>query len=229
MALTCARSLPWFAREIGLDAAQPFFGLGLAVMADHRGKQADIVIVVAGPGAYLAAPFRVGKFFVGRYFALTDTVLRRVEDARPQGQPVPETFRMPVFGGHRCGHDVAFYRLGQACVDHFVEARDIDSDHQIGRAVAAFRLKPGDETFRCVDDIYLDPGFLGKGVEQVRFLVVTIGVNVHFPCGVSGGGCGDYSRDRRRHDGKNGKKAVFHPGNSLGERILHGSCWLTDI
>src|SRR5262252_1985568 len=46
----------WFLREIGFEAAEPFFGLGFAVMGDEGRKQRVVVNILAGADADLALP-----------------------------------------------------------------------------------------------------------------------------------------------------------------------------
>src|SRR2546422_11068606 len=53
----------WFLREIGLEAPEPLFGFGFAVVDDEGRKQCVVVNVLAGADADLALPFRVGEIF----------------------------------------------------------------------------------------------------------------------------------------------------------------------
>src|SRR5262245_30813568 len=70
-----------FLREIGFEAAEPFLGLGFAVMGDEGRKQCVVVNVLAGADADLALPFRIGQIFVVQR-SLLHAVLRGVDYAR---------------------------------------------------------------------------------------------------------------------------------------------------
>src|SRR5215813_14092251 len=78
----------WFLREIGFEAAEPFFGLGFAVMGDEGRKQRVVVNVLARADADLALPFRIGEVFVVQS-SLLHALLRGVDHARAHGNAVP--------------------------------------------------------------------------------------------------------------------------------------------
>src|SRR5262245_65174246 len=67
----------WFLREIGFEAAEPFLGLGFAVMGDEGRKQCVVVNVLAGTDADLPLPFRIGQVFVVQR-SLLHAVLRGI-------------------------------------------------------------------------------------------------------------------------------------------------------
>src|SRR6516225_6078725 len=65
----------WFLREIGFEAAEPFFGLGFAVIGDEGCKQRVVINVLPGADADLALPFWIGEVFVGGHSALASNGL----------------------------------------------------------------------------------------------------------------------------------------------------------
>src|SRR5262249_60257707 len=74
----------WFLREIGFEAAEPFLGLGFAVMGDEGRKQRVVVNVLAGADADLALPFGIGQVFVVQR-SLLHAVVRGVYHTWPTG------------------------------------------------------------------------------------------------------------------------------------------------
>ena len=81
----CAVISLGFARQVGFNAPEPIGCFCLAVMADIGSEQRDVIGMVALAGAYLAAPFRIGKLFIGRDLALTDALLGGVDQCGRAG------------------------------------------------------------------------------------------------------------------------------------------------
>ena len=170
-------------RQIGLHAAQPFLGLGLAVLRRVGREQAVIVDVLAGADADLALPLRVGELFIGD-LVLLDAILRRVDHARAHRNAGPVSIRIAILRRHDLVDHNRFNRLGDAGLHGLVDAADVDRQEHVGGAVGAFRLHALLEARARRDDVDLDAGVLGEGVEQrLDQLGFAIGVNVDLAVG----------------------------------------------
>ena len=165
-------------RQIGLHALQPFLGLGLAVLGHIGREQAVVVDVLAGADADLALPLGIGELFIGD-LVLLDAVLRGVDHARAHRNAGPLAVGIAVLRRHDLVDHHRLDRLGDAGLHGVVEAAEIDRQQHVGGAVGAFRLHALLEPRTRRDDVDLDAGVLGEGVEQrLDQLGFAIGVDV---------------------------------------------------
>ena len=135
-------------------------------MLGHIGReQAVIVNVLAGTDADLAFPFGIGELLIGD-LVLLDAVLRGVDHARAHRNAGPVSIRIAVLRRHDLVDHNRFNRLGDAGLHGLVDAADVDRQEHVGGAVGAFRLHALLEARTRRDDVDLDAGVLGEGVEQ---------------------------------------------------------------
>ena len=165
-------------REIGFHAAQPFLGLGLAVPGDIGREQAVVVDVLAGADADLALPLGIGELFVGDG-VLLDAVLRGIDHARAHRNAGPVTVGIAVLRRHDLVERLRLDRLRHAGLHRFVHAADIDRQQHVGRAVGALGLHALLEPGTGRNDVDLDAGIGGEGVEQrLDQLGFAVGIDV---------------------------------------------------
>ena len=179
MSRAVSRSPPeGFCARLALRPLQPFLGLGLAVMGDEGGEQRVVVDVLAGADADLALPLRVGELLVGDR-VLLHALLRGVDHARAHRDAVPVAFRIAVLRRHHLVEHVRLDRLRDAGLHRVLEPADVDGEQHVGRAVGALGLDALLEAGACRDDVDLDAGVLGEGIEQrLDQLALAIGVDV---------------------------------------------------
>ena len=190
-------------REVGL---QPF-GPGLRrlkpVMDDHRGGQAEVVVMRAGAGADAALPFRVGQRLICRNLAIGDALLAGIDDAGAGGETEPLVAGVAEFGRDVGGEDVGGDGPRHARLDDLRQPRDIDGQDHVGGAAVALVLKPFDHALVDMGDVDGDPGLRGErideGLDQLR---LAEGIDVDL-IGEGGGGEGG-------HGHRQGKGAQRH-------------------
>ena len=200
------------ARQIGFHALQPGLGPRLAMRRDHRGDQRDVVDVLAGADADLAAPFRVGEFFVGDR-VLLDALLRGVDHARAAGEPDPLSVGRAIGGRDRGVERRRLDRLGDAGIGRLREIADIDREQEVGRAVAALGLNALDQALLGIDHIDLDAGLVGElfqqRVDQIR-LPVGVDIDLSRLCG-RGQRCDQEGNNKRKRGGVRTAESHRHP------------------
>ena len=168
----------WLLREIGFEAAEPFFGLGFTVMGDEGCKQRVVINVLAGANADLALPFRIGEIFVVQG-SLLHAILRGIDHARAHRNAVPVPLGIAILGRHDLIEDVRLDGLGDAGPHCVLDPPDIDGEQHIRGAVGTLGLDALFEARACRDDIDLDAGVPAKGVEQrLNELALAVSVNI---------------------------------------------------
>ena len=198
-------------RQVGLHAAQPFLGLGLAVLRRVGREQAVIVDVLAGADADLALPLGIGELFVGD-LVLLDAILRGVDHTGAHRDAGPVSIGIAILRRHDLVDHHRLDRLGDAGLHGLVDAADVDRQQHVGGAVGAFRLHALLEARTRRDDVDLDAGVLGEGVEQrLDQLGFAIGVDVDLAVG------------GRRRSSKRGKTKQCR-GCGGSAKVGHESC-----
>ena len=165
--------------EIGLQAAQPLLGLRLAVLDDVGREQRGVVIVLAGADADLAFPVRRwrGPRSSARSASRAPSRRRRCARASRRAYQWPSGSR--YCGATTLSSTLGLDRLGDAGAHRLFEPADVDGEQHVGRAVGAFGLDALLEAVGGGDDVDLDAGVLGEGVEQrLDQLGLAIGVDV---------------------------------------------------
>ena len=191
--------------EVRLDALQPFLGLRLALVRDHRGDQADIVEVLAGADADLALPLRVGELLIGD-LVLLHALLGGIDDAAAQADAEPMALRIAIGRRDRLLEHGA---TSTGCVTPYSFAccrRPISTV----RSTSAGLFSPSAahallEAARGEDRVHLDAGLLGELVdERLDQARLAIGVEVDLLGRKGRGGEGRKARCEGRGEGPSG-------------------------
>ena len=200
-----------FCARLALMPRSHSSALASPCLASIGREQRVVVDVLAGADADLALPLRIGELFVGDR-VLLDAVLRGVDHARAHRDAGPMAVGIAVLRRHDLVDHDGLDRLGDAGLHGLVHAADVDRQQHVGRAVGALGLHALLEPRTCRDDVDLDAGVLGEGVEQrLDQLGFAVGVDVDFAA------VGRGRRDDGRGEAKHGR------GSGTGAKILHES------
>ena len=117
-------------------------------------------------------------------------------------------------GRHDLVEHVGFHRLADAGSHRVLDTPDIDREQHVRRAVGALGLDALLEARACGDDVDLDAGLLGEGVEQrLDELAFAVSVDIDVArLGEGGARSNDRARDRsttrERANGFHGKSSI---------------------
>ena len=110
---------------------------------------------------------------------LLHALLRGVDHARAHRDAGPMAFRIAILRRARPFERLRLDRLGDAVLHRVFEAADVDGQQHVGGAVGALGLDALLEAGARRDDVDLDAGVLGEGVEQrLDQLALAIGVDI---------------------------------------------------
>src|SRR5690606_17397073 len=151
--------------QVFLHALQPFLGLLLAIVGDHRGDQRDVVHVLAAAHANLAFPLGVGELFIGDR-VLIDAILGGVDDTATHGQAEPVTLGIAILLGDVSVDRLAFERLRNALFLGVDQATDVHGQNHVCRRILALGINTIFEPLVQEQHLGLDAGLFGKGVKQ---------------------------------------------------------------
>ncbi len=168
------------AGEVGEQPLGPGLRRLLAVVGDDRGHQRQVVDVRRGADADLALVGRIGQRLVGLRRA-RHPVLGVEDHPRALRQAVPVAVRVPKVLGDALGQHLRMHRLQQVLAIGEPDAAGVDGQEDVGRAVGALGLHPGDQLLRrALDAVDRDAGRLGEvAVERLVGVVVPGRVDVH--------------------------------------------------
>ncbi len=150
-------------REVGGHAFRPRFSFVVAVGADDRTHQRQVVHVASRTGANASLVFRVGKIFVTGYFPRLDDRFVVHDDAGAARKSEPVALGVAVIGRDARFEYLRLDRHKEAELLGTPQAANVPRDENVGRAVDAF-----------VADALFDAGGFGEvTVERLVRLVVT--------------------------------------------------------
>ena len=104
-----------------------------------------------------------------------------------------------ILGRYDPVEQIGLDRLGDAGAHRVLQPSDIDGEQDIGRAVGALGLDALLKARACGDDVDLDAGILGEGVEQrLDELALAVGVDIDLArLGERGAGSSDCAGSHR--------------------------------
>ncbi len=152
--------------RLAFRPAQPFLRLGLAELGDDMGEQRVVVHVLAGADADLALPLRVGKLLVGDRAPASRAPWRRRSRARAAATRTSGRRRPRYCGGITLSSAADLIGWVTPASNRVLQTADVDGDQHVGRALGAFGLDALVEALRRRDQIDLDAGVLGEGLQQ---------------------------------------------------------------
>ena len=165
-------------RQAYFQPASPGFGLGLALMRDHRRAQRQVVGMTARPHADLAPECRHGQIGIGLNLLAFDRCL--VVDNHPSAGRKRVPGWRAQRGGDALVQQLAADGLEQTQAVGHLEAGRVHRDQQIGRAGLALVADALDQfLFLAIEPVDLDARALAEvGVERFVGLVVPRRVDV---------------------------------------------------